>query len=182
MNHFALIESEAMGTNGVFTYRTAKQLGIHMSELSRWIKNGRIVKAGRGVYRLAAYPARGDVSNHTALLAEVGEGSFLWGETALGFLNLCPVRAYVAFVATPRRVRKNFADGVVIKKARPEYKPFYPDGVACQRVTDAIRDAKETVDVERLEEAISAALDKGFITNDEAKALSKEISDGQATA
>jgi len=146
------------------------------------MKMGRIVKVGHGVYRLSAYPSQGMVTDRAALLAEVGEDAFLWGETAIGFLELCPVRSYVAFVATPRRIRKHLGDGVVIKHAAPDYKPFYPNGVACQRVEDAIRSSIGTIDRNRLQEAVTVAEEKGYLSSAEALELKGEIANGKASA
>ncbi len=175
VRHFDKILSEAVGNNGIFTYRAAKALGIRSPELSRWMKMGRIAKVGHGVYRLLSYPAQGDVTDRAALLAEVGEDSFLWGETALGFLGLCPVRSYVAYVASPHRIRRRLPEGVIVKSVEQGYRPFYPEGVACQRVGDAICASVGTVELERLHEAIATAEEKGLLGAAEASALKKKV-------
>lgn len=182
VTHYQRIEREAIGSNGIFTYRKAKDIGIRSVELSRWVKAGKVIKSGYGVYRLASYPTEGELMDRALLLAEVGEGSCLWGETALGFLGLCPTRSYVAYVGTPRRVRRQLASGVFIRKLPVGYRPFYPKGVACQRVEDAVRAATESVERERLCDAIAAAVDGGYLMESEGEALKKEICDGQATS
>ena len=182
MTHYQSIEQEAIGSNGIFTYRKAKDIGIRSVELSRWIKAGKVLKAGHGVYRLASYPIEGEQMDRALLLAEVGEDSCLWGETALGFLGLCPTRSYVAYVGTPRRIRRQLASGVFIRKLPVGYKPFYPKGVACQKVDDAVRAATESVERERLCDAIKAAVDGGYLMEAEGAALKKEICDGQAAS
>ena len=180
VTHYQRIEQEAIGSNGAFTYRTAKDIGIRSVELLRWIKAGKVIKAGYGVYRLAAYPVEGELMDRALLLAEVGEDSCLWGETALGFLGLCPTRSYVAYVGTPRRIRRHLSPGVFIRKLPVGYKPFYPKGVACQKVEDAIRAAAETIEGDRLREAIGAAIEGGYLMESEGDALKKEVCDGQA--
>ena len=70
------------------------------------VVTGRLVKLNRGVFRLAAYPSKGPCFGYAALLATVGEGSYLCGESVFQLYDLCPTRSYVATVATPRHVRR----------------------------------------------------------------------------
>lgn len=171
-----------MGTHGVFTYKTVRGMGILSPELARWIRLGRIVKVGHGVYRLTAYPSEGLVSDMAAVLAEVGDDSYLYGETALGFLELCPTRSYVAYVATPNRCRRKLADGIVVVHAAPGYEPFHPSGIPCQHVQDAILASVGTVDRVRLREAVDVAEGKGFFTAREADELRKRVEHGKSAA
>lgn len=181
MKHYDLIVPEALKTNGVFTFRTAKRLGIQVQELSRWVKMGRIVRVGHGVYRLSVYPFHGIVEDRTALLAEVGEGAFLWGASAIDFLGLCPVPSYVAYVATPRRVRKRFSNKVVIKHARRGYKPFYHSGVACQQVEDAIRSSIGVIAGDLLQIAVKTAEKWEYLSSAEALELKEDVANGVAS-
>lgn len=171
-----------MGYHGVFTFRQARKLGIVSPELARWLKAGRILKVGHGVYRLASYPSEGVVTDMASLLAEVGDGSYLYGESVLGFLELCPTRSYVAFVATPRRVRKKLGDGVVIVAGEREYHSLYEKGIPCQRVDEAILASIGTVEQARLLDAIAAAEQKGYLEESEARDLKARVESGYATA
>lgn len=63
-----------------------------------------------------------------AILAEVGDGSYLYGESVLGFLDLCPTRSYVVFIATSRRVRKTLSPGITLVSAKPGTKVSYHRG------------------------------------------------------
>ena len=181
MNHFEAVQSEAMGTHGIFTYKTAHAMGVQSPELARWIKNGRIVKVGHGVYRITTYPMQAAVTEMACLLAEVGDGSYLYGETALGFLDLCPTRSYVVFVATPNRCRRTLAEGIRVIRGKPGYKPMYENGIPCQRVLDAILSSVGTVDSSRLVEATEEAVAKGYLSEAEALALKEKLEDGSAT-
>lgn len=169
-----------MGTHGVFTYRTAHAMGILSPELSRWIKLGRIVKVGHGVYRLTAYPMQGAVTDMAVLLAEVGEGSYLYGETVLGFLELCPTRSYVAFIATPNRCRRSLSEGIRLVHGEKGYRPMYERGIPCQQVADAILSSVGTVDSSRLVEATGEAVAKGYFTAAEAESVKERISHGHS--
>lgn len=171
-----------MGTHGVFTYRTAHAMGILSPELSRWIKLRRIVKVGHGVYRLTAYPMQGAVTDMAAMLAEVGEGAYLYGETVLGFLDLCPTRSYVAFIATPNRCRRSLSEGIRLVHGERGYWPMYEKGIPCQRVVDAILSSVGTVESSRLVEATDEAVAKGYFTEVEAESVRGRIARGNATS
>lgn len=170
-----------MGSHGVFTYKTVHAMGILSPELVRWVKTGRIVKVGHGVYRLAAYPLQGAVSDMAALLAEVGEGAYLYGETVLGFLELCPTRSYVAFIATPNRCRRTLAEGVRVIRGQKGYQPMYERGVPCQRVEDAILSSAGRVEASRLLEATESALEKGYLAESEVAKVRERIKNGGST-
>ena len=180
MNHFEAIQSEAMGTHGVFTYRTAHAMGILSPELSRWKTLGRIVKVGHGVYRLTAYPLQGTVTDMASILAEVGIDSYLYGETVLGFLELCPTRSYKAFIATPHRCRRTLSEGIRIVRGERDYRPMYEKGIPCQRVDDAILSSIGSVDSSRLLDATDEAVARGYLTETEARLIQERIAHGCA--
>lgn len=176
MSHFNALKSEAMGNFGVVTSKVASDIGIRGFELIRWVKDGRLLKVGRGVYRLADYPLGSDAADMISILAEVGEGAYLRGESVLGFLGLCPTRSYIATVAYPNRLRKKLPEGIQVEKSAADYKPTYYEGVPCQKVEDAIRSAK--IDEDRIVVAIDAAEKKGYLIGVEADNLRKELIHG----
>ena len=169
MGHFETLQAEALGTHGVFSFKTARALGVRSPEIVRWQRNNRIVKVGRGVYKLTNYPSEGNASDMAAILAEVGEDSYLYGESVLGFLDLCPTRSYVVFVATSRRVRKT-----------PGAKVSYHRGIPCQQLSDAIMSSIGTIETDRLIQAIEEAATQGYFTEKEAATLCERISHGQS--
>lgn len=181
MSRFEEIQQEALGSHGVFTYKTAHAMGVLSPELSRWMKLGRIIKLGHGVYRLTTFPMQGAVSDMAALLAEVGEDSYLYGETVLGFLELCPTRSYKAFVATPHRCRRSLSDGIVVIRGDKDYKPTYYMGIPSQRIQDAVLSSVGAVDPSRIVAAIDAAVEKGYFIESEALALKDRVLHGNAT-
>ena len=183
MNNWEKLQSEALGSHGIVTLAKARELGIFTTEIYRWCRNDRLMKVGRGVYRLTAYPSQGFVSDMAALLALCGEGAYLFGESVLALYDLCPTRSYVAVVAIPRRFRKNdVPHGVKIVKAPPSYKYVFHQGLPCQRPMDAIRSCVGILEPERILQAIDEAEDKGYLLPAEADALRKEIGNGKATA
>lgn len=157
-------------------------MGVYSAELYRWVESRRLVKIGRGVFRLAAYPMKGLVSDMAAILASIGEGAYLYGESALQFYQLCPTRSYCATVAYPHRIRrKTLPPGVTIVKRDSAYEPIYPEGIACQKPEDAIRSCIGLLEKSVLEEAVESAVEKGYFLSDEVEKLKQEIAYGQAT-
>ena len=181
MGHFETLQAEALGSHGVFSFKTARALGVRSPEIVRWQRNNRIVKVGRGVYKLTNYPSEGNASDMAAILAEVGEDSYLYGESVLGFLDLCPTRSYVVFVATSHRIRKTLPLGITLVSVKTKAKVSYHRGIPCQQLNEAILSSVGTIESERLSLAIEEAVSQGYFTEKEAAALSERIRHGQST-
>ena len=178
-----MLQRAALGSHGIVTFAQAKAMGIFPAEMYRWCRKGLLMKSGRGVFRMTAYPSQGMVSDMAALLALFGDGAYLYGESVLALYSLCPTRSYVATVAVPGRMRKtNIPNGVSVKKAQPSYKPIFHDGIACQRPQDAIRSCIGILEKSRLCEAVEEAEKKGYFMPSESEELKKEIENGKATA
>ena len=183
MKKWDRVQQAALGSHGIITFAQAKALGVHPAEMYRWDATGRLVKLNRGVFRLTMYPSNGFVSDMAALLAMVGEGSYLYGESAIQLYDLCPTRSYVATVATPRRIRRmTIPEGVRVIKSQPGYKPVYHNGIACQKPEDAIRSCIGVIETNRLEEAIDEAGEKGYFLPSEKESLKREVNHAKATS
>lgn len=183
MTNWDQIQQAALGSHGIITFAQARDMGVFPAEMYRWCRRGRLMKVGRGVFRLTAYPSQGFVSDMAALLALAGDGSYLCGESALALYDLCPTRSYVAVVAVPGRFRKTQTPrGMVVKRAVRGYCPVYHDGIPSQRPEDAIRSSIGTMERSRLLEAVEEAENKGYFMPSEAAELRKEIEGGKATA
>ena len=182
MKNFQRVQEEALGSHGILTYKTMHQMGILSPEIARWTHQGWLVKVGHGVYRLATYPSQGIVSDMAAILAEVGEEAYLYGESVLGFLGLCPTRSSVAFIATPKRVRRTLPQGVSVIRGKVDYRPVYLNGIPCQRPADAILSSVGTVEPERLVAAVKEARQQGYFTEAEANDVKERISNGRTAA
>lgn len=182
MSRWETVQQAALGTHGIITFARAKAMGVCSAELYRWTESGRLVKIGRGAFRLAAYPLRGLVSDMAAILASIGDAAYLYGESALQFYRLCPTRSYCATVAYPHRIRRQtLPPGVTIVKGDPAYEPVYPEGIACQRPEDAIRSCIGVLEKSVLEEAVETAADKGYFLPGEVEQLKQEIAHGETT-
>ena len=183
MKHWESIQQAAMGSHGIVTFAQARGMGVFPAEMYRWCNKGRLMKVGRGVFRLTAYPSQGLISDMAALLAFFGDGAYLFGESALALYNLCPTRSYVATVAVPGRMRKTMVPrGATIVKAPARYRPTFHEGIACQRPVDAIRSCIGVLEKSRLVDAVTEAESQGYFMPSEAESLKKEIEHGKAAA
>ncbi len=183
MKKWEALQQAALGSHGIVTFAQAKAMGIFPAEMYRWCRKGLLMKSGRGVFRMMAYPSQGMVSDMAALLALFGDGAYLCGESVLALYGLCPTRSYVATVAVPGRMRKtNIPHGVTVVRARKGYNPIYHDGIATQRPQDAIRSCMGILEKSRLCDAVEEAERKGYFMPSESEELMKEIANGKATA
>ena len=183
MKKWESLQQAAFESYGIITFAQAMNLGIFPAEIYRWRKKGRLMKVGRGVFRLTSYPSQGFLSDMAALLSLLGKGAYLHGESALALYGLCPVRSYVASVAVQGRFRKRLIpEGVNIVHSPPGYHPIHHDGIACQRPEDAIRSCIGVLERDRLMEAVDEAEDKGLLLVKEAEILRKMVADGKAAA
>ena len=183
MKNWEKLQQAALGSHGIVTFAQARAMGIFPAEMYRWCRKGLLMKSGRGVFRMTAYPSQGMVSDMAALLALFGDDAYLCGESVLALYGLCPTRSYVATVAVPGRMRKtNIPHGVAVVRAQRGYKPIYHDGIACQRPQDAIRACMGIMEKSRLCEAVEEAENKGYLMSSESEKLKRESENGKATA
>lgn len=176
MSKWKSIQSAALSSHGIVTFAQAKAMGVYPAELYRWCKSERLTKLNRGVFRLTAYPMYGWVSDMAAILASIGDGAFLYGESALQLYNLCSTRSYVVTVGYPHRLRKaNLSKGISVIKTPTDYKTKYHNGIATQSPAEAIKSCVGVLERDRLIEAIDEAENQGYLTPHEAAELRAEI-------
>ncbi len=116
MTHFDALRSKALENYGIVTSAIAADLGLQTNEVVRFCQNGRLVRTGYGTYRLADYtPTR--LTRFAEAVAIVGEGSYVFGRSALMLCDLLPYEPGVICVATKQRVRRVLPDWIELKKA-----------------------------------------------------------------
>ena len=174
MKLFDLAYSLSTENHGILTAYDARRNGIGSKELARWVKNGRIVKMGWGVYRTTQYPMS-DEDPYAIAVAEAGQGAYLCGESVLGLLRLMPVNANYIHVCVPRRLRRRLPGGYVAKVARKGESPVNIHGIMCQKPADAIRSCIGTHMGDRLSDAATEAYRTGRIGRSELESIQKEI-------
>ena len=91
MKHWDEIYDVAAGNYGIITTRQAKALCVNADvELPRWMKNGRLISVGRGVYKLVHHTPT-PYDQYAEAVALVGDDAFLYGESVLAINDLALV-------------------------------------------------------------------------------------------
>ena len=182
MNLFDQVYSLATDNHGVVTTAAAVKLGVKRKDLNRWVKMGRLVRYGRGVYRATQYPHSAE-DPYAIAVAEAGNSAYLCGESVLALLNLAPTNPRYINIAVPNRIRRKLDEGYRMHQGRKGYIPMIHEGMPIQKPLDAIRDCIGKLMSERLEEAAQTAYEHGYLYEEDRDALMMEIRNGnQATA
>ena len=171
---FESIYSLSTENHGIVFSADAKRLGARDKDLSRWVKIGRLIKIGHGVYRTTHYPFSNDDS-YAIAVACAGKNAYLCGESVLGLLNLAPTNPGVFHVAVPRKIHRELPDSCKVEVHPRGYEPVVRDGIPMQRPEDAIRSCIGLLMPERLLQAADEAHRQGLITRQAKDSLEKEI-------
>ncbi len=175
MTHWSLIYEIAIDNYGLITAAQASEIGVKSVELVRWVKTGRLIRRGRGVFRLSQYQPT-EYDYYAEALAFTGEGAVIFGESVLALQNLAFVNPAKITVATAVRLRKKLPDWISVVHQLVVPKPIFYHGIACQSTCDAILLCRTTVPIERLKSAVVDARRQGLITSKEECYLKKELS------
>ena len=175
MSNFEKVYEAAADRHGLITVEDAAELGIHRKQLLCWEAMGRLERCGRGVYRLH-YHVPTPYDHFAEAVALVGRGSVIDGDGVLALHNLALVNPPQIQVAVAKRVRRALPEWIRLVKKTDDVREESFEGIACQRVADAIRACRGTVMKERLVDAIDEAARKGLVDRNEYKNLKKEFS------
>lgn len=165
MKHFDEIYEIAADNYGLVTAAQARDVNVAASELNRWVKSGRLLRRGYGVYKLVRYTPT-PLDYYAEACALVGEDAYLCGESVLAMYDLAFVNPPSLTVATPTRRRKSLPKWVT-PIFRPEGRKVYYEGIPCQPLRDALCECKYKVLPERLSKAATAAYRDGLLTKAE---------------
>lgn len=174
MTHYDDIYEIAADGYGIVTAAQARDAGVTTGEMSRWYSEGRLIRRGHGVYKLARWiPTPYDSFAEAVALA--GEGGFLWGESVLSMHGLGLVDPPAVTVATGKRVRRNLPPWLRIVSAPEGARITSYEGIPSQRVSDAISVCRGSIMPERLRDAADQARKEGLITAGEHERLKGEL-------
>ena len=165
---------EAVDDFGLITSAEAADLGMSRAEMVQQEKLGKLVRVARGVYRMSIWPSPPQAPYAIAVKA-AGEDAFLYGESVVALLGLAPTNPTKIRLASPKRCRRDLGPGVTMKHVTGTC-PVYLEGIACQPIPDAIEAAAQTMGPLRAGKALRKALEEGYITQDEANRVEKELS------
>ena len=175
MKQFDLAYSIATENHGILTASEARMNGSASKDLARWVKIGRFVKYGNGVYKATQYPSS-EEDPYAIAVAQCGKGAYLCGESVIGLLRLMPVSIDRIHVRAPRYLRRNLPDSYETSVDKVGYAPVNIDGIMCQKPVDAIRECIPSHMGERLLQAAQTAYTMGHIDKSEFEMLQGEIS------
>lgn len=178
MSYFDTAYSIATENHGILTAYEARRNGIASKDVARWVRIGRFVKLGNGVYKSTQYPSS-EEDAYAVAVAQCGRGAYLCGESVLGFLRLMPTCVDRIHVMIPRRVRRRLPEGYVVGRGAAGYVPVSVNGVMCQRPMDALRQCVETHMNDRLLQAARSAFENGHLSRQELQQFERDLADGQ---
>ena len=172
---FEEIYSLSTENHGIVTSYRARELGVRDKDLMRWVKIGRLMKIGYGVYRTTQYPFSEDDAFANAV-AVAGPKAYLCGESVLGLLKLMTAVDLRRFhVAVPVRCRRKLPQEIKVEIHSAKYVPTKYDGIPIQKPADAIRQCIGGVMSSRLEDATNEAYRTGKIFKEQHNDLLTEI-------
>lgn len=174
MPHFDDIYEIAADGHGIVTAAQARRSGVTTGEMARWCNDGRLIRRGHGVYKLARWvPTPYDPFAEAVALA--GDGAYLRGDAVLSMHGLALVDPVAVTVATPRRVRRKLPAWIRLVPAPPDDSLTFYEGIPSQNVAGALRACKGAIMPERLIEAADEARGKGLVTKREHRTLREEL-------
>ena len=116
----------------------------------------------RGVYRVIHH-ALMCYDVYAASVALVGSDIYLYEKSVLALCELVPTNSYRMFVATPRRVRRNLPDSIIVIQRADQSDVGSIEGIPSQTVLAAIRSCKGVIMKDRLADATRRARELGYI-------------------
>lgn len=174
MTQFDELAEKAVDNYGYITAADITAMGIALKDVFEWTKSGRLLKIGRGVWRLEHFPFS-EYDHYAEAIALVGPDSWIWGESVLAMHNLALVNPLFVYVATKRRVRKELPNWLkVIKLPRSAVIDDF-DGIPCQNLASVFIDSKGKLMTDRLLQGIKEARNKALLTVNDMVLLRKEF-------
>ncbi len=177
MSLFEEIYSLSTENHGIVTAAAARKLHVRSKDLVRWVRSGRLIRVGYGVYRATQYPPSCE-DQFAIAVEEVGPTAYLYGESVLALHELAATNANYIHVATPARIRRKLPRNYIITKGEPGYRPANVRGIRAQPVSDAIRSCMGALMPERLEEAATKGYELGLLDKPVRDAIIGELYDG----
>lgn len=176
MTAYEKIYDVAIGNYGIITSAEAKALGISNIALVQLATRNRVERLGYGIYRIDKYVPHADgLDAYACAVARVGQGAYLWGPSVLALHHLCPTNPARVYVASVRRCRAKLPQEIIVKQGKASDHVEFYEGIAVQKVADAILASQHLIMLDRLLEAVRVAKEKGLLIDAEAKSIVREL-------
>ena len=165
----------ALGQEGHFTTKQAAQAGYSPQLLLKYLKNGRVARVRRGVYRIVHFPAAEHEDLATIWLWSEREGVFSH-QTALMLHDLSdalPRKMHITLPGAWARRRFRVPSGVVLHHADVPQEERVMIGPV--PVTNVLRTLLDCIDAhvspELIDVAIRQGRSRGFLEKEDARRL-----------
>ncbi len=167
---------DAVDDYGLITSAEAAALGMSNAEMVQQAAAGKLVRVGRGVYRMPVWPFQKEAP-YAIAVKSAGDGAFLYGESVVALLELAPTDPTKMWIAVPKRTRRNLGNGTRLVQTR-DFTSVLLDGIPCQPIAEAIISAVSTMGWKRAVQAAKEALRQGLISEAD-KAMITKSCEGQ---
>lgn len=167
MNAYDEIWGVAEDNFGIITSAQANELGISRQNMVKLARAGMLTRLCQGVYQVKHHVP--DVNDVYAVgVAMAGDSAYLRGASVIGLLNLAPTDPSFIYVGAANRVRRRLPDGYIVKDRKVCDTVLY-EGIRCQRLFDALREAKRegVIEADRIAAAAARANERGLMTDEE---------------
>lgn len=169
-----IVREIALDHYGYVTTKEAAAAGVPTVELPKLAARGGLVNVAYGLYRVPDIPPTAYDQFAEALL-RAGEGAYLHGESVLALFNLADVNPRRIKVAVPRRARSKMPPYVELSQVNERARTTFYEGLAAQRVADAIVECRGRIERERLQDAAKQARGEGLLTTAEWQQVRKGL-------
>ena len=105
------LRDTAIDQHGFVTTSQAEEVGVSRPSLTYLLKNGRLERPRRGIYRVPQILATQFDAMHLALLWASEKTAVLSHDTALDAWDVCDVNPTKIYITVPKQRRINKADG-----------------------------------------------------------------------
>lgn len=179
MNSFEKLLSFGMDNYGIVTSADAKSVGLTDRVVFSLVKNGKLLRRGQGIFKLAVFSSSDGMDRYAEAVAFGGKGAMIYGESVLAMLDLAFANPPSIEIATTRRVRKKLPEWLkIVRIGTQEAMAEYYRGIPCQPLCNAIRLCIGRILPERLLAALEPAENEGWLASGDAEALENEIRKG----
>lgn len=169
-----VVRDIALDQYGYVTTKQAAEAGVPPVELPKLAARGGLTNVAYGLYRVPDAPASAFDQFAEALL-RAGEGSYLHGDSVLALFGLADVNPRRIRVAVRKRTRPKLPPFVELMLVKGDVLTTQYEGLASQRVADAILECRGQIESSRLLEAATEARREGLLTTKEWQRVREEL-------
>lgn len=173
----------AVAQEGLFTTAQAAEAGYYPQLLVKHLRNERVVRVRRGIYRLVHFPA-GEHEDLVAIWLWTDRKGVFSHETALalhGLSDVLPAKAHLTLPAAWSVRRLRVPKGVVLHFADVgKDERAWSGSVPATSPRRTLRDCVAAgLSPETIEKAVRDALDRGLVARAEARAVRQALARGR---